>query len=155
DGDEAHHLRVKRVAPGGRVRLFDGRGREVAAALVSLGRDAAVLDVLEEEVRGAEPAVAIEVGLAIPKGKRAQVFLEKATELGVASIFPLVTRRTVGGAREAAAAVKGDKWRRTTIEAAKQSGVLRLPALGEPRAIEDVLRAPAPAPDSVPGAGGT
>src|SRR5688500_11160636 len=90
DPAELHHLRVKRLGAGDRVRLFDGRGGELVAEIVSIERGDAVLKIVEAdpEVRGAVPAVSIVIGAAIPKGKRAQVFLEKATELGVATIFP-------------------------------------------------------------------
>lgn len=138
-GGEAHHMRVKRVGPGDRVRLFDGGGREVEAEVRSLGRGGAEVEVIEEVRGAAAPAVAVTVGLAVPKGKRTQVFLEKATELGVAAVFPLVTSRTQGGAREAAGAVASERWRRTTIEAAKQSGALRLPELLAPRDLADVV----------------
>jgi 16S rRNA (uracil1498-N3)-methyltransferase len=146
-GPESHHLRVKRLAPGDRVLVFDGRGREVAAEIVRIGRDETVLKVRAEEVQGAELPLSVVIALPPPKGKRAQVFVEKATELGVAAILPLVTRRAVGPAALVLPPEGGrvEKWRRTTIEAAKQSGVRRLPDILPARSLAEVIADPPPA----------
>jgi 16S rRNA (uracil1498-N3)-methyltransferase len=143
---ESHHARVKRLAAGDRVRVFDAGGREAEAVVARFERSgAAVLEVVAVEVRGAAPAVPVTVGLAFPKGKRALAFLEKATELGIAAVVPLVTRRTVGGAREERSAGRREKWRAATIEAAKQSGAWRPPEIEAPRDFADVVARPAAA----------
>jgi 16S rRNA (uracil1498-N3)-methyltransferase len=149
-GDEARHLaRSKRLGPGDRVLLFDGRGREVAAVVVAASRAEVRLAVAgapdDEDEGGRELGTRITLGVAPPKGKRMQVLLEKATELGAAALFPLVCERTVADPRTNEEH-KAEKWRRTAIEAAKQSGVRRLPEIlpartfGEALAVEADLR---------------
>jgi 16S rRNA (uracil1498-N3)-methyltransferase len=133
---ESRHARVKRLEVGDRVRLFDAEGVEVVGEVARLERSGEVVVVVEREaIRGAAPAVPVTLGVVMPKGKRAQALLEKATELGVAAIFPLVTARSVGAARS----VKEEKWRATTIEAAKQSGVWKPPEVGEAMDFGDAI----------------
>jgi 16S rRNA (uracil1498-N3)-methyltransferase len=141
EGREADHLRVKRPERGARVRLFDGRGAEALAEVVEppLGGAPALLRVLEEREAG-EGAVPVTLLVAIPKGKRDLVLVEKATELGVASLRPLVTRRTVGAARHAGDSARPEKWRRTAVEAAKQCGLGRLPEIGAALPLDEALR---------------
>jgi 16S rRNA (uracil1498-N3)-methyltransferase len=138
-GAEAHHLaHVKRIGRGERVALFDGRGREVAAEVVEVLRGEVRLAVVGAAA-GAPRALAtrIALGIAPPKGKRAQVLVEKATELGAAAIFPIATARTV------AAAGPPEKWRRWAVEAAKQAGGARLPEIGAGRPFAAALGEPA------------
>ncbi len=143
-GAEAHHLaRVKRLRPGDRVRLFDGRGAEVEAEVGPLlpGGDGVALRVVGARVEP-EAALAIDVvlGVAPPQGDRLDLVIEKGTELGMAGFFPLVARRGVvrlkGSGREAA---KVEKWRRRSIEAAKQCGVARLPELLPPMTVAEAV----------------
>jgi 16S rRNA U1498 N3-methylase RsmE len=63
EGPEAHHLRVKRLRPGARVRLFDGRGAEALAEVEAVSRSGARLRVVEGAVPAAAPRVAVAVGL--------------------------------------------------------------------------------------------
>src|SRR5438552_3059210 len=77
--DEAHHLRVKRLRPGDRVRLFDGRGRDATAEVERLDTRTAILRIVSADVPPAETAVRVTVGISLPKGKRTQIFFEKAT----------------------------------------------------------------------------
>ncbi len=135
-GAEAHHLaHVKRLGRGHRVRLFDGKGREAWAEVASVGKGSDVTLIVSggtgEEPRrppGERPPLSITLGVAPPKGKRLAILLEKATELGAAAFFPLVTSRTAVDLTSRSEA-RDAKWRRTTIEAAKQSGASMLPEL--------------------------
>jgi 16S rRNA (uracil1498-N3)-methyltransferase len=138
-GPEAHHMiRVRRLGEGDRVLLFDGTGREAEAEIVAVGRRAVRLALRAPGGAGRELSTRVVLGVAPPKGKRMQILVEKATELGVAAIFPLVAARTVvlPRAREEA---KIEKWRKTTIEAAKQSGRGRLPDLLPAQSFDEAL----------------
>ena len=118
DGDEARHLaRVRRVEVGAEVEVFDGRGRAAVARVVALGRDRVDLAPLRELAREREPRVRLTLATAIPKGDRFDWLVEKATELGVARVIPLITERSTVDPRSA----KLDRLRRSVIEACKQS----------------------------------
>ncbi|MDD5198264.1 MAG: 16S rRNA (uracil(1498)-N(3))-methyltransferase [Terrimicrobiaceae bacterium] len=131
-GDEAHHcLNVARHAPGDKIVLFDGRGREATAQILTANKREASLRVLH---RAASAPIACHVTLAqaVPKGKNMDLIVEKAVELGASDIVPLLSDRTIVqlDAREAAA--KQAKWRTIALEACKQCGQNWLPEVAPP-----------------------
>ena len=137
EGDEAHHLaRVRRIGPGTAVELFDGRGLAVRAEIRVLGRGRVELEVLPGSIPDRAPACALTLATAVPKGDRFDWLVEKATELGVARLVPIVTERSVVDPR----AAKLDRLRRAIVEASKQSGRARLMELGPPTPWRDLVR---------------
>src|SRR5215218_5420390 len=123
--DEARHLRdVLRLKPGAEVYVFDGRGHEFRCTVVNTTRDAAELKI-ESEVEPAKPESQLQLNLcaALLKGEKFDLVVQKATELGVTKITPLVTRYADIHLRDAADAMKRvARWQRIALEAAKQSG---------------------------------
>ncbi len=117
EGDEARHLiKVRRVVPGESVELFDGRGSAFRAEVVELGRDRVELAVVASLPTSRGPACSLTLATAVPKGDRFDWLVEKATELGVARLVPLVAERSVVDPR----AAKLDRLRRAIVEASKQ-----------------------------------
>ena len=95
-GSEAQHLtRVMRGKCGDRVELFDGSGWQWIAEIVDVGRNEATLKILSTEEADLEPALALTVGIALPKGDRQKWIIEKLVELGVTTVIPLTTSRGV------------------------------------------------------------
>jgi 16S rRNA (uracil1498-N3)-methyltransferase len=134
DGPEAHHLlHVMRAAVGDEVTLFDGTGAEFRATVETLRRTDAELKIVERREIDRELPFPLVVGVALPKGDRQKWLVEKLTELGVATLVPLITERCV--AQPAAAAV--ERLRRSVIEAAKQCGRNRLMSIAEPQLWSD------------------
>jgi 16S rRNA (uracil1498-N3)-methyltransferase len=128
-GQEAHHLaHVMRAKAGQPTTLFDGSGAEFSATITRVGRSEIELHVEARHEVDRELAVAITLGVALPKGDRQKWLVEKATELGVARLVPLVTERS--NDRESPAAL--DKLRRAVIEASKQCGRNRLMEIAPP-----------------------
>jgi 16S rRNA (uracil1498-N3)-methyltransferase len=126
---EAHHvLKVLRGREGDLVEVVDGAGRLFVAELRG-GRRADVLDELAPA--GAED---VEVSLyqAVPKGGRMDLVVEKATEVGVSAIVPVLAERGVVNPREG----KVGRWRRVAEAAARQSLRLRVPEVREPVSFE-------------------
>lgn len=137
EGDEARHLaQVLRVQPGASVTVFDGRGRRATAEVLTVSRERVALKLGAEQCPPA-PRPAITLAQAIPKGKHMDLIVQKAVELGIAAIQPLVTRHTVVHP----GAGKSDKWRRTALEACKQCGQDTLPAIADPLPFEHWLAA--------------
>jgi 16S rRNA (uracil1498-N3)-methyltransferase len=123
DGPEAHHLlHVMRATPGERVILFDGTGSEFIAVVEQVKRSEVELRVTERCAVDRELPFPLTVGLALPKGDRQKWLVEKLTELGVTTLVPLITGRSV--AQPSSGAL--DRLRRAVIEAAKQCGRNRL-----------------------------
>ena len=132
-GDQARHLiSVLRKKPGDRILLFDGQGTEWAARIARLDRDFVVARVEAKEVheRAGRPTVALYV--AVPKGRRFDLVVEEATELGADAITPLVTARTVVRLDDHNLSTKLDRWRRISVAAAKQSRRSTLPQINSP-----------------------
>ena len=135
--EESRHLRdVLRLRAGDEARVFDGGGREFACVVAEAGgrRGAARL-----EVRGAveppSPESPLELSLAVAllKGEKFDLVVQKATELGAARVVPVETRRADVRLRdERDAAKRVERWRRLALEAAKQSGRARVPNVRPP-----------------------
>lgn len=136
-GNEAHHARdVLRMKRGDRVVAFNGRGREITAEIVDLGRDEVSLRKLQEN-ETPPLRCRINLGQAIPKGKNMDLIVQKAVEIGAAEIAPLISERTIVELDAREAEQKREKWNQIAIEAAKQSGQNWLPAVQAPRKLKD------------------
>jgi len=118
-----------RAKVGDEVTLFDGSGTEFGARVASIGRSSVELTVLERHEIDRELARRITLGVSLPKADRQRWLVEKATELGVARVVPLVTARSV--AQPVASALA--RLARTVIEASKQCGRNRLMEISEPQ----------------------
>lgn len=137
DGDEAHHLaRVLRLGEGDHVFVFDGEGSEWECEITSVGKretGLAILCQLENEV---ESPLNLTLAQALIKGDKFDWVVQKATELGVTRIVPLLTEHSdvkLGKARaEERAENRLQRWRRISMEALKQSGRRHLVEIVEP-----------------------
>ena len=132
--DEAegrHAAEVMRLGVGDTASVFDGAGRLSEIRFVTVGKRRVEGEIVKER---AVPRPSFELTLvqAVPKGKLFEWILEKATELGVTRIVPLLSDRTVvqleGGEREH----KREKWERAVVEACKQCGQNWLPRVEAP-----------------------
>lgn len=135
-GAEAHHLaHVRRLGPGHRVVLFDGGGTEVDATIETVSKREVRLR--PGPIRRPPPPTAVPITLAVapPKGDRFRWLVEKATELGVTRLVPVLTTRTI----VEPGAGKLEKLRQTIIAACKQSGRCELMELIEPIALGQFL----------------
>lgn len=127
-GDEARHLtQVLRVRVGDQVTVFDGCGKSAPATVLSTSKDNVALS-LGEATHTAPIRPAITLAQAIPKQKNMDLIVQKAVELGVSTIQPLITRHTIVHPGDG----KADKWRRIALEACKQCGQNTLPTIADP-----------------------
>jgi 16S rRNA (uracil1498-N3)-methyltransferase len=126
-GPEAHHaVRVLRVRAGDQIVILNGAGRESLCRVENFDRDKVHLTVVETK-SAAPPPCRITLLQALPKGKIIESIIQKATELGVARIVPLLTERVVVEIDEKHAGRKAEKWQHVAIEAIKQCGAAWLP----------------------------
>ncbi len=131
-GDESHHcLNVLRHDIGDKIVVFDGRGHEATAEIVTADKRQAGLRVLH---RAVSPPIRCRVTLAqaVPKGKNMDLIIEKAVELGAAEVVPLLSERTVVQLSSADADAKREKWQAVAREACKQCGQNWLPEVAAP-----------------------
>jgi 16S rRNA (uracil1498-N3)-methyltransferase len=143
--DEARHLReVLRLKLGDEVSVFDGAGKEFRARVAQARREFAELE-LGDEIAPARPESPFQITLALAllKGEKFDLVVQKATELGVVKIVPLTTRyadiklRDEGDARKRVA-----RWQRIALEAAKQCGRGLVPEVSAPERLGSVLKNP-------------
>jgi 16S rRNA (uracil1498-N3)-methyltransferase len=143
---EARHARgVLRLQPGDEVYVFDGAGKEFRCEVREFDRDGAALDVIEE-VEPAHPESPLNLTLAIAllKGEKFDLVVQKATELGASRIVPVVTSRAdVRIRNDEDAKRKVTRWQRIALEAAKQCGRARLMEIAEPVRFKDLIDRPA------------
>lgn len=143
---DSHYLRdVLRLHPGASVVVFDGEGREAVAQVVTCTRRGVVLMIapmapVTEQTASSRHAVTLTVGVAQPKGQRADWLVEKLTELGVHRIVWLTCVRSVSQAE--AHSQKSARWQRLIEAAAQQCGRSRLPTLEGPESVADLMARP-------------
>jgi 16S rRNA (uracil1498-N3)-methyltransferase len=138
-GREAHHARhVVRVQRGEQVTVLDGAGRELLCEVRDYDRDQVRLSVGESRFHS-PPACAVTLVQALPKGKIIESIIQKATELGVARIVPLLSERVVAQLDEEDAARKAAKLQLVAVEAIKQCGACWLPRIETPVTPEQFL----------------
>lgn len=137
---ETHHaLHVLRVSAGESVELFDGAGGVAQGVIASASKREVSADV-EKVMHHDRPKPIIHLAFAVPKGSRLDWLLEKATELGAASLRPVIFERSVAGGDELSEN-KRHRWLGHCVSAAKQSGLDYLPAIIEPMSLRDALPA--------------
>jgi len=134
DGPQAHYLaRVMRVGAGDALVLCDDVTGEWAARVLDAGKRTVLVE-LTQRLRPREDVPDMWLCPALLKKDRFDLVLEKATELGVARIQPVLTRRCV------ADKLNPDRARQITVEAAEQCARTALPELGEPLKLDALLR---------------
>jgi len=136
-GAEAHHaLHVLRIRRGETATVLDGAGQQYLCEVQACGRDHVDLRVLEQRHVAPLP-FQVTLLQALPKGKIIESIIQKATELGVYRIVPLLTERVVTHLDKKEAAAKALKWQAVALEAIKQCGSAWLAKLEAPVTLEE------------------
>jgi 16S rRNA (uracil1498-N3)-methyltransferase len=141
DAAETHHaLDVLRLESGAHATVFNGQGVEATVEIAAVEKGKIALKKISV-AKSAPLACKLTLGQAIPKGKNMDLIVEKATELGVAAVVPLLSERTVVKCDADEALAKRDKWQRVAIEAAKQCGQNWLPGVAKPQTPKEFFQA--------------
>ena len=141
-GGEFRHLqRVLRLREGDTVTLFDDAGIEHQGVIVSLSPRVATVRITASAAPARESPLAVTLYQGVPKGRKMDLIVEKATELGVVGIVPFVS--TFGTASVATTASKRERWQRIALAAAKQSGRTTIPEIATTLTFPEVLMAAA------------
>lgn len=140
-GDEAHHLlHVVKGKVDESVVLMDGRGRQAVARIVETTRREARLSV-QRQMTKATPVPEITLIQAVPREQKMDLIVQKATELGVRHIVPVISDQGVVRLKEGEDASKLDRWSKIVLSAAKQSGCFWMPEIHPVRPLLDFLSA--------------
>lgn len=141
-----HLVQVLRLRPGEPLTLFNGDGRDYGARLVAPGRTGARVRVEAEGPMEEVPVLRIHLGLGISKGERMEFALQKAVELGVTRLTPLMTARTVVRLAGERLERRAQHWWGLIVAACEQSGRRRLPVLDRAVGLGDWLGGVHPKP---------
>ncbi len=168
DAGATHHLtRVLRCRINDRIELFNGDGHSYTANIREISKRQTVVRIITQSPLEADPPLDIHLGLPLSKGQRMDFAMQKAVELGVSAITPLVTEHTAVKLPEKRLQQKQQHWQQVIISACEQSGRCRLPLLHptatlevwaqlqirygivlDPRADDNLASLPAPAAET-------
>lgn len=144
--EEAEHLtRVLRLGPGDSVAIFDGRGNEFLGSVVTADRRDARVRLMSRLAPATEPAVALALVQAVLKTDRMDDVVRDAVMLGIATIQPIVTKRTEVTVAALTRGGRIDRWKRVALASVKQSRRAVLPEIRGPLTFETWLDEPQPA----------
>lgn len=125
----ARHVQVLRMQPGDAITLFDGAGGEYAATVERMGRSDVAVAVGAHLPVEREAPRAVHLAVGMPANERMDWLVEKATELGVASIQPLATAHGVLRLSGERAEKKRAHWEAIAVAACEQCGRNRVPVI--------------------------
>ncbi|HEX8737706.1 MAG TPA: RsmE family RNA methyltransferase, partial [Pyrinomonadaceae bacterium] len=136
DAEQTKHLRdVLRLREGENTNVFDGEGREFSCAIKEIGKRETRLKIIAEATpRAPESDLDLTLAVALLKGEKFDLVLQKAAELGVTRFVPLQTRRADVKLKDAREIEKKlERWRKIIFEAAKQCGRAQLMRIENPQ----------------------
>lgn len=141
EGDAANHIiRVLRLKPGDPLIVFDGRGGEYTASIEAFRKDAVTVAVGDHSATTRESPFTLTLAQGVSRGERMDWVVQKATELGVTRIVPVMTERTVVKLDSKQSARKLAHWRGIAVAACEQSGRDRIPDIASPLVLHDFFR---------------
>lgn len=144
--DAAHHaVHVLRLHAGEEVTLFNGRGGEYAGRIAAVERLRVQVDLLAHRPVERESPLAMTLVQGVSAGEKMDFTVQKATELGVAAVQPVVAARSTGRITGERAELKRAHWRRVAIAACEQCGRNRVPEVHSVQPLEQFCAAPAAA----------
>lgn len=134
-----HVVRVLRLAAGDALTLFDGTGGEYSGQITEIRRGTVRVQVGEHSAIESESPLAITLVQGVSRGERMDWVVQKATELGVHAIRPVLTERSVVKLDARQSAAKHAHWRAIAISACEQCGRNRIPEIGNALELRDWL----------------
>jgi 16S rRNA (uracil1498-N3)-methyltransferase len=139
----AHHAReVLRLRAGAAVRIFDGAGAEYDATLESVTRRGVDARIVSAAAPRPESSLRLVLAVSPLKGDRMELVIQKATELGVAELWPVITARTDAAARPALEGSRQERWEKVASGAAEQCGRAVVPLVAPTATFAELLDRP-------------
>ncbi|MGA6098135.1 16S rRNA (uracil(1498)-N(3))-methyltransferase [Stutzerimonas marianensis] len=136
----AHYIsRVLRLNQGAAVQLFDGSGMEFLGELIEVGKRQVSVNLHEQFAGQPEPRLQIHLGQGLSRGERMDWAIQKATELGVAQITPIISERCEVRLNDERADKRLAHWRQVAISACEQCGRSVIPVIHAPRPLPQWL----------------
>jgi len=134
EGNQARHLSVLRVKTGEIITAFDGLGYKYDCKILQINKKNFIAERLSKAPYSVESPISITLAQGIAKGEKMDFIIQKATELGVNKIIPLITGRS-----QVRHTVKIERWRKIALSAAEQSCRGKAPDIDEPVSLKVFL----------------
>lgn len=130
DGSDAHHIRrVLRYKLGDKLIVVDGSGKVMEAFIIEISDEMVIAEVKEVLDNNTESPIELILAQCLPKGDKMDLVVQKAVELGVSTIYPIVSENCVVKYDEKKKMARQIKWQKIADEAAKQCGRTILPTV--------------------------
>lgn len=140
-GEDAKHIgTVLRMKAGELAVLCDGEGEDCLCRITAINKDFVEFEMLDRQRNEAEPSVFVTLYQCLPKGDKMDLIVQKAVELGVGRIVPVLSKRCVSRPDEKSFAKKIQRWQKIAEEAAKQCGRGKIPEICEGRDFKVAVR---------------
>ena len=140
DGDRARYLsRVLRSRVGDNVIVFNGEGAEWTASVLQISKNTVILQLDDSQEAGTESPLKIHLVQGISRGERMDFVVQKATELGVKRISPVLTEYGVVKLDGSRADKRQEHWQKIATSACEQSGRVRVPLVDKPMPLKNWL----------------
>lgn len=138
-GEDAHHAaRVLRLRQGELITLCDGNGTDYEGKISEISKEQVSVQILEKHDSETEIKQHITLFMALPKGDKMEFIIQKATELGVSSIIPFLSKNCVS--RPGQTDKKVLRWQKIATEAAKQCGRGKIPVVSDVLTVGEVAK---------------
>jgi len=138
DADRSRYLtRVLRLRGGDSLLVFNGGGDEFSATMLNAGKNSATLRIDEQTVAQTESKLRVHLVQAVSRGERMDFVVQKATELGVKRITPVLTEYGVVKLDSGRAEKRRDHWQKVAASACEQCGRVRLPLVEAPVTLKE------------------
>jgi len=138
--EAAHLLRVLRLSPGDRIRVFNGRGDEWVATVDEAGKRHVRARLDEPSTPASEARVAITLAVSVLKGDKMDAIVRDAVMMGVTALWPMLTERTEVTRAAIERSDRVARWQRIAVSSAKQCGRAVVPAVRTVAPLDDVIR---------------
>lgn len=140
EGADARHIAgALRMTVGEPLTLCDGAGTDYACTITAIDRQTVTAAVDSAAPTLAEPTLAVTLYMGLPKSDKLELIIQKAVELGVTAIVPVVTARSIARWDDRDGDKKLTRWQRIAAEAAGQSGRGLVPTVERPLAFKQAL----------------
>ena len=140
-GSEAKHIgRVLRLGVGDTLYLLDENGWEYKAEIISKSSKLVEVELLKKSPPRDDSSIIVVLGQALPKAKKMDFIVQKATELGVSTIIPFFSERTIPSLDDKQLKKRRIRWKRIAAEATKQCGRLVVPQIEEMLPFKEILK---------------
>jgi 16S rRNA (uracil1498-N3)-methyltransferase len=140
----ARHVQVLRLQSGAAITLFNGQGGEWQAEVLRMGRSDVDVNVLTHLAAPREMHLRVSLAVVMPANDRMDALVEKATELGVFAIQPLMSERSVLRLTGERAQKKTAHWQGVAVAACEQSGRTHVPKIADVMSLSDGLKSLSP-----------